>query len=217
MTEPMRVDRRVRATYDTVAAKYADRFSDELDRKPLERGLLAAFAEQVSRAWPVADIGCGPGHVTAHLASLGLRARGVDLSPGMIDVARVRHPDLGFAVGEMPGLPFADGELAGAVLLYSIIHLTAPVRAAALADLARTLRPGALALVGFHIGGDERVHVDNWFDEPVSFDGYLLSVQTVTGEMTAAGLPVEVTVQRAPYPDESSGTHRCYLLARKAG
>ena len=37
---------------------------------------------------PVADLGCGPGRITAHLHDLGLDAFGIDLSPGMIEQAR---------------------------------------------------------------------------------------------------------------------------------
>jgi hypothetical protein len=35
------------ASYDAVAAAYADQLSDELRRKPLDRALLTAFAEQL--------------------------------------------------------------------------------------------------------------------------------------------------------------------------
>ena len=38
------------ASYDAVAAAYADQFSDELRHKPLDRALLAAFAEQLRAA-----------------------------------------------------------------------------------------------------------------------------------------------------------------------
>ncbi len=223
MTPSTQQERQVRDTYDKVAARYAEQFVDELRHKPLDRALLGAFSEQVAaiseqtgQRTAVADIGCGPGHVTAYLAELGLAARGIDLSPGMIEVARGRYPGLDFTVGQMPELPLADGELAGAVLFYSIIHLTQERRAAAFADLARVLRADGLMLVAFHIGDDERRQVDNWFGQRVSFDGYLLSVRTVTDEIAAAGLAVEAIVQRAPYRDvETSGTQRCYVLARK--
>jgi trans-aconitate methyltransferase len=46
-------------------------------------------------------VGCGPGHVTAHLRKLGLDTFGIDLSPAMIDVARREHPELRFEVGSM--------------------------------------------------------------------------------------------------------------------
>lgn len=58
--------------------------------------MLAGFAELVRAdgGRPVADFGCGPGHVTAHLDSLGVSAFGIDLSPRMVEIARRRYPDL---------------------------------------------------------------------------------------------------------------------------
>ncbi|MFZ0190960.1 MAG: hypothetical protein WAL72_28910, partial [Streptosporangiaceae bacterium] len=41
-----------RTSYDAVAAAYADQLSDELRRKPLDRALLTAFAEQVRAVTP---------------------------------------------------------------------------------------------------------------------------------------------------------------------
>jgi trans-aconitate methyltransferase len=45
---------------------------------------------QTADVGPVADVGCGPGNVTAHLHTLGLTAFGVDLSPEMVGLARRR-------------------------------------------------------------------------------------------------------------------------------
>jgi SAM-dependent methyltransferase len=204
----------VRDAYDKVAAKYADRFADELRHKPLDRALLAAFAEQAGPDGPVIDIGCGPGHITAHLASLGLTVRGIDLSPGMIDVARARYPGLSFEVGQMHGLSFGDGEVAGAILFYSIIHLTPAERAATFAELAGLLRPGGPMLVAFQTGNGEQVHADSWFGEEVSLDGYRPTAQSVADQITAAGLAVDMIANRAPYP-EIETAQRCYLLARR--
>ncbi len=99
MTEPSYLCA-TRAAYDTVAVDYAELVSRELAAKPLDRALLAAFAELVQAAGvgPVADLGCGPGRVTAHLHHLGLTAFGVDLSPAMVAAARRRHPGHGHAV-----------------------------------------------------------------------------------------------------------------------
>ncbi|WP_338106353.1 class I SAM-dependent methyltransferase [Micromonospora terminaliae] len=88
-----------RAAYDTVAADYAALVPTKLSELPLDRALLGAFAE-LARATGgvVADLGCGPGHVTAHLAALGVDAFGVDLSPRMVALARRAYPELRFAV-----------------------------------------------------------------------------------------------------------------------
>ena len=53
-------DERVGAGYDAVATAYHAQFADELDHKPLERGLLDAFCGLSPKAM-IADIGCGPG------------------------------------------------------------------------------------------------------------------------------------------------------------
>jgi ubiquinone/menaquinone biosynthesis C-methylase UbiE len=133
-----------RASYDAVAAAYAEALSDELARKPLDRALLTAFAEQVRevgrgerRVW---DVGCGPGHVTAFLAGLGVRAEGVDLSGEMTAQAAKRHPDLTFSTGSLTVLPAADASWDGLVSFYSLIHMIddADLRAA-LAELRRVL------------------------------------------------------------------------------
>ena len=91
----------IRESYDTVALDYADLLRDALAASPHDRAVLGLFAELVLAAGggPVADLGCGPGRVTAHLARLGLDAFGIDLSPGMVEVARRDHPGLRFAVG----------------------------------------------------------------------------------------------------------------------
>ncbi|MGI3199487.1 hypothetical protein ACRJ4W_14345 [Streptomyces sp. GLT-R25] len=52
-----------RASYDTVAASYADQLRNLLDETPHEREFLALFAEQVRTrgGGQVADVGCGAG------------------------------------------------------------------------------------------------------------------------------------------------------------
>ena len=95
-----------RAAYDTVAESYAELVEPALAESPMDRAVLGVFAEQVlaGGGGPVADLGCGPGRITAHLADAGLAAFGVDLSPGMVAVARARHPWLRFEVGTLEAL-----------------------------------------------------------------------------------------------------------------
>ncbi|GAA3073130.1 hypothetical protein GCM10010464_41530 [Pseudonocardia yunnanensis] len=85
-----------RTSYDAVAGGYAEQFREELASKPPDRALLGWFAELTQAAGPVADLGCGPGSVTAHLNALGVTTFGIDLSPEMVAVARPLHRDLRF-------------------------------------------------------------------------------------------------------------------------
>jgi len=69
MAEPARHDA-TRRSYDAVAEKYAASFRDELAYKPLDRALLTCLIEQAGQDGPIADLGCGPGHVSAWLSAL---------------------------------------------------------------------------------------------------------------------------------------------------
>lgn len=143
------------AAYDAVAVLYADLFRDELDGLPLDRSVLAAFADSVRAAGggPVGDLGCGPGRVTAHLRELGLDAFGVDLSPVMIELARREYPELRFELGTMTALELADGELAGILSWYSVIHAEPAELPSYFAEFRRVLAPGGYLLLAFFEGG----------------------------------------------------------------
>ena len=139
------------AAYDAIAVRYAEFVQGELDTRPLERALLAAFAEHVQTAGGglVADLGCGEGRIGAHLAGLGLDVLGIDLSTALTRIATVRYPGLRFAVGSMHALPLPDGSLGGVVTWYSVIHANPDDLPAYFAEFARVLRPGGHLLVAF--------------------------------------------------------------------
>ncbi len=164
----------VRAAYDAVARAYDDQLGDELAGKPLDRAVLQAVTE-LAGAGIIADVGCGPGHVTRFLAARHARVIGVDISPAMIGVARGHAPALAFAVGSMLQLPAADGAWSAVIALYSIIHLTAGDRAVACREFALALRPGGWLLAAFHIdspdfAAGEVNHLTAWFGQAARSD-----------------------------------------------
>ena len=65
------------------------------------RALLASLAEQAGDGAPIADLGCGPGHIAAWLAGQGVAPVGIDLSPAMIAVGRRDHPNVEFREGNL--------------------------------------------------------------------------------------------------------------------
>ncbi|MFB6990432.1 MULTISPECIES: class I SAM-dependent DNA methyltransferase [unclassified Streptomyces] len=151
MTELSSYRRATADAYDDVAVLYAGLARDDLDTIPLDRAVLAAFAETVRAAGPgpVAELGCGPGPVTAHLRDLGLDVFGVDLSPVMIDLAREAYPDLRFEVGSMDALDLADGRLQGIVSWYSVIHTPPQDVPPYFAEFRRVLAPDGTLLLAF--------------------------------------------------------------------
>lgn len=158
-----------RTSYDTVAESYAEQTRNLLDKTPDERAVLALFTDLVHSAGggPVADVGCGPGRITAHLSGLGVDAFGIDLSPGMIEVARRDHPGLRFEVGSMTDLRLADASLAGLVAWYSLIHVPDDEIGLVLTHFRRVLRPGGPLLLGFHVGDESRLKTEGYGGHPM--------------------------------------------------
>ena len=109
---------------------------------------LAAFGALADPTWTVGDLGCGTGHVTKALAPFVHHVIAVDGSAAMLAAARKRVrdvPNVDLRRGELEALPIDDDQLDVALLMLVLHHLPEPGRA--LAEVARTLRPGGRVVV----------------------------------------------------------------------
>ncbi|MBV2366599.1 class I SAM-dependent DNA methyltransferase [Streptomonospora nanhaiensis] len=197
--------------YGAVADLYAELARDAFDDFPLDRAVLAAFAEHVrtAGAGTVAELGCGPGQTTAHLRDLGLDVFGVDLSPAMIDLARRAYPDLRFEVGSMDALELADGALAGVVSWYSVIHTPPAELPRYFAEFARVLAPGGHLVVAFFEAEDGPL---TEFDHKVT-TAYRWPIDEMAGLARAAGFSEIGRMLREPH--EGERFRRGHLLMRR--
>ncbi|TLS44564.1 class I SAM-dependent methyltransferase [Streptomyces montanus] len=213
MTEPHFV-RTTRASYDAIAADYADRYRDELAGKALDQALINAFAELVrdAGAGPVADMGCGLGDVAAYLHGLNLPVFGIDLSPNMVALARQTYPELRFHVGSMTSIDLPDGVLGGITALYSTIHVPDEQLPDVFAELHRVLTPGGHVLLAFQ-AGDEHLHLAERFGHTIALDCYWRRPDTVAELLGKAGLVMHAQAVREP--NETEKLPRAFLLARK--
>lgn len=213
MTESSRLSA-VRASYDAVAVDYARLLTGVLEAAPLDRAMLGAFAECVrgGGGGAVADLGCGPGRITAYLNGLGVRAFGVDLSPAMVAVARRSYPGLRFEVGRMAPLDVADGVLGGVVAWHSTAHTPPGELPSVFAEFARVLAPGGYALLAFEAGDGRRL-LDHAYGHPVDLDVYGTPPGLVADRLAEAGLAEAARLVRGPGTDETGP--RGFLLARK--
>lgn len=205
-----------RDAYDAAAATYAELFRDSLRDSPLDRAILGAFAEVVRASGDgrVADLGCGPGHVTAHLDELGLVASGVDASPAMIESARQSYPGLRFDVGSMDALTIADGVLDGVLARWSIIHTPPSELPVILTEFHRVLAPGGHLLVGFSASEDSS-RPTQVFDHAVA-PAYRWWPDHLAALLRTSGLTEVARMVREPRPTDRRQFQEIHLLARKA-
>lgn len=96
----------------------------------------------------IADLGCGTGNAAEYLAPYVEQVIAVDREPEMLAAARKRlseYSNIDFREGELTALPIDDAALDAALILLVLHHLEDP--AAAVAEAARTLKPGGRLLI----------------------------------------------------------------------
>lgn len=203
-----------RCGYDQMAEVYTNHVALEMTVPSMVRSALDAFVHQAQEEakGTIADVGCGPGHVTAYLAGLGADIFGVDNSPALLDIARKNHPGLRFELGQLASLPVEEGSLGAVVAKHSLIHTPADLVSAALEDFARVLAPGGLLFVSF-FGAAERATHGRSFDHAVT-TAYELDVDVVAELLTAAGFVEELRIVRQPRQGERQLPHGTFFARR---
>jgi len=91
------------------------------------------------------DVGCGEGRMCRLLSSLGVEAVGLDPTEPLLDAARKRDPAGAYVLGQGEALPFPDQDFDLVLSCMSLIDI--PDYAAAIAEMARVLKPGGTLLV----------------------------------------------------------------------
>lgn len=213
---PTAADRATRQAYDAVAADYALLLPDVTAEAPLDRAVLAAFTEMVKQSGDglVAEVGCGSGRITAHLADAALRVVGLDLSSGMTTVSRSARPDLAFAVADAGALSLRAGALGGLVAWYSLIHVPTDLLPGVLDEFARVTRPGAPVVVAFQSGEGERVDRPTSYGHPVPLTYYRHRVRDMEDALAGAHFALHATVHREPSRAHET-TPQAFLLAQR--
>jgi SAM-dependent methyltransferase len=204
----------VRGAYDAVAEEYVLRISGELAGKPLDRHLLERFATHIRDAGPACELGCGPGHVARYVHDRGAQICGIDLSPEMVARAQRLHPGMEFFTGDMRALDTPSNTWAGILSFYSILHFPREEVIAVLREMLRTLRPGGVLLIAFHLG-EGVLHLDEFFEIPVCIDFLYFQTEEVLGYLESAGFVIEEVLERDPYPEVEHPSRRAYIWATK--
>ena len=118
------------------------------------RALAARHGADVAAGLDMLDFGCGAGRIARWLAPEVIAAGGTfagsDLNPRLAGWCAANLVGTYHVNALQPPLPLSDGAL-DLVYAHSVLtHLTEPTARAWLAEVARVLRPGGLALMTFH-------------------------------------------------------------------
>lgn len=111
--------RKVIEIYDELAEEYALYYESGNPDKPF----WDEFLKHVKKSSKLLDLGCGTGSTAGYFFQRGMRVEGVDLSPRMIAVAKLRFPAIVFRRGDIRKLRSPSGQLGAVWAGYSLFHM----------------------------------------------------------------------------------------------
>ncbi|MFB7665209.1 class I SAM-dependent methyltransferase [Kitasatospora sp. NPDC056138] len=214
--------------FDTIGARYGEAFPAKAGQLECGDWLLA----ELEPGAPVLDIGCGTGDPTIRQLTLGgLRVAGLDLSDGMLTLARRSVPAAGYHRMDMYDLatpravhawgipelgPQAAGGLAAATAFFSLILLPQDEIPVVLGRIRELLRPGGLLALGM-VEADLDYAPLPFLGHEIRISGYLREEleQTLAG----AGFAVEGHSGHpyAPASTDLPPEEQLFLRCRRVG
>ncbi len=136
--------------------EYYDAFSADYERERGENDpggyhelldeLEADYVRRFGLGRDVLEVGCGTGLVLRRVREFARIAKGVDLSPGMLQRAQARGLDV--QLGSATELPFPDNQFDVTCSFKVLAHV--PDIEKALSEMARVTRPGGMVLAEFY-------------------------------------------------------------------
>jgi ubiquinone/menaquinone biosynthesis C-methylase UbiE len=137
-----------RAYYDAFSEGYEARRgrNDPGGYHELLDELEADFVERFGAGADVLEVGCGTGLVLSRIKKFAATAKGIDLSPGMLEKARERGLDV--VEGSATALPFADESFDVTCSFKVLAHI--PEIDRALSEMARVTRRGGTIVAEFY-------------------------------------------------------------------
>ncbi len=135
--------RRIASFYDVVVEPF---------NKALRRYVIKVA--EPSQGMKVLEVGCGTGANLRLFADAGCEITGVDLSPAMIDVARLKLGEgADLHLGDAADMPFPDRSFDLVVSFLTLHEMPLAVRGPVVCEMARVLgRDGRILMVDFHPG-----------------------------------------------------------------
>ncbi len=108
--------------------------------------LEADFVRRYGDGKDILEVGCGTGLVLQRLSSFARKAQGIDLSPGMAELAKKRGLDV--TIGSATELPFEDESFDVTCSFKVLAHI--PAIETALSEMARVTRKGGVVIAEFY-------------------------------------------------------------------
>jgi ubiquinone/menaquinone biosynthesis C-methylase UbiE len=85
--------------------------------------LIDIFVKMLPESPAILDAGCGPGRDSAILRKKRAEVYGIDISEGLLKIAREKNREINFVYGNFLALPFNDNSFDGVWAHAALVHL----------------------------------------------------------------------------------------------
>lgn len=150
----------IKTTYDKIAEIYSDTYFDR-DVNTL-KNVLIDFTGLIPKKSLMLDVGSGTGNFTKHFLGKGYKVISIDISDGMLTVAKRNVPEGDFRKMDAISLDFPENYFDAVFLKSLLVNIEKKNVPNVLEEVYRVLKPNGLVLISIYIGKGEHV-----IDEPL--------------------------------------------------
>lgn len=161
--------------YDDIAKEYAEEFyNDTSDNEYIDRFLHSLNGKRIL------DVGCGVGKDCKYVEQKGFEAIGIDLSEGMLEIAKEKYPNGKFKIMDMTDISYPDNSFDGIISNCSLFHIPTELLPKTLESLKRVLKPNGKLLLILQEGNEEETMVEEPYRPGVYIYMNYFSAENIT-------------------------------------
>ncbi len=183
------------ADYDDIAMEYAEEFFyDTSDNKYID-----AFLHDLDGI-KILDVGCGNGRDCKYISEQGFDVNGIDLSAGMLAIAKEKVPNGKFEVMDIASITYPENSYDGIISNCSLFHIPSEELPQTLESFARVLKPNGKLLLILQEGLGETM-IEEPYRPGVNIYMNYFSVGKITNMLQKYGFEVK-TIGKEETPNE---------------
>jgi len=194
--------------YDLIAEKYSEMFDEELE----DKSYLDRFLSFLPKKGKILDLGCGTGGVTDYYFKKGFKVLGIDLSQGMIQVAKKKYPKINFINEDMRKLRLNE-KFDGISFSYSFFYLETKDTKEVIENAKNMLNENGVMMFILQEGEGE-IYFDELNIPEMKTYANLYTKKIMERMLNSLGLKIVYTEKRAPRKGEMPYNKLC-IIAKK--